>query len=65
MVPGLRHNLAKFKKRQKSVEATAAAKGWVCTKPQIAALEKRQQEREACGEIETHHPGCLGSRDTY
>lgn len=42
----------------------AAAEGLVYTEAQIAALEKREQDREAAGEIETHHPGYLGSQDT-
>jgi transposase InsO family protein len=61
----LRHDLETFKKRLKALDAKAAAEGWVYTEAQIAALEKRQQDREACGEIETHHPGYLGSQDTY
>ena len=28
-------------------------------------LEKRKQRKEADGEIETEHPGYLGSQDTY
>ncbi len=35
------------------------------TESQVAALEKREQERAVSGEIETHHPGYLGSQDTY
>ena len=31
----------------------------------MAALEKAKLEKEAHGEIETHHPGYLGSQDTY
>jgi len=61
----LRHDLETFKKRLKALESKAAAEGWVYTEAQIAALEKRQQDREAGGEIETHHPGYLGSQDTY
>ena len=31
----------------------------------MAALEKAKQHKEAHGEIESHHPGYLGSQDTY
>ena len=32
---------------------------------QIAALERKASDDEACGEIETAHPGYLGSQDTF
>ncbi|MBB6543079.1 hypothetical protein HNQ55_001586 [Thalassotalea piscium] len=32
---------------------------------QVAALEKKKHDDEACGEIETAHPGYLGSQDTF
>lgn len=32
---------------------------------QLSALEKAKEQREALGEIETEHPGDLGSQDTY
>ncbi len=35
------------------------------TDAQIAALEKKAHDDEACGEIETAHPGYLGSQDTF
>ena len=28
-------------------------------------LESKKQDDEACGEIESHHPGYLGSQDTF
>lgn len=42
-----------------------AAEGLILTDTQIAALEKKQQDDEVCGEIETAHPGYLGSQDTF
>jgi len=32
---------------------------------QVQALERKQEEKEAHGEIETEHPGYLGSQDTF
>ena len=43
----------------------SAQEGILLTESQIAALEKAKSQREAHGEIETHHPGYLGSQDTY
>ncbi len=31
----------------------------------MQALEKKKHDDEACGEIETAHPGYLGSQDTF
>lgn len=59
----LRHNLENFKKRLKALELKVSTDGIVLTDAQIAALEKKQQDDEACGEIETAHPGYLGSQD--
>jgi hypothetical protein len=39
--------------------------GIILTKAQIAALEKKQHDDEATGEIETAHPGYLGSQDIF
>ena len=30
-----------------------------------AALERKRDDEEACGEIETAHPGYLGAQDTF
>jgi transposase InsO family protein len=61
----LRHNLENFKKRLKALEAKVASEGIALNEAQIAALEKKQLDDEACGEIETSHPGYLGSQDTF
>ena len=61
----LRHDLANFKTRLKALEAKVAADGFILTEVQVQALEKKRQDDEACGEIETAHPGYLGSQDTF
>lgn len=62
----LRHGLANFKQRLKALEAKMAAdKSLILTEAQIIALEKKKQDDEVCGEIETAHPGYLGSQDTF
>ncbi|HAC6576978.1 TPA_asm: helix-turn-helix domain-containing protein, partial [Salmonella enterica subsp. indica] len=61
----LRHNLENFKKRLKALEEKVAREGIELTDSQIAALERKASDDEACGEIETAHPGYLGSQDTF
>ena len=61
----LRHNLENFKKRLAALEQKVEKEGIILTDEQVAALEKKKQDDEACGEIETHHPGYLGSQDTF
>lgn len=47
------------------MEGKVASEGIILTEAQVAALEKKKQDDEACGEIETVHPGYLGSQDTF
>lgn len=61
----LRHDLETFQKRLKALEAKVAQDGIILTDAQIAALERKKEEQESKGEIETHHPGYLGAQDTY
>jgi len=61
----LRHGLSCFRDRLKALEAKVAEQGIILTEAQVAALERKQQDDAVCGEIETAHPGYLGSQDTF
>lgn len=61
----LRHGLACFKDRLRALEEKVAQDGIILTEAQVAALEKKKQDDQAAGEIETAHPGYLGSQDTF
>ena len=61
----LRHNLASFKTRLTALERKSAEDGLVLTEAQVQALERKKEDDLACGEIETAHPGYLGSQDTF
>jgi transposase InsO family protein len=61
----VRHDLQTFQQRLKALSARVAQDGLILTEDQLRALERAKQEQEAHGEIETEHPGYLGSQDTY
>ena len=61
----LRHELANFKQRLRALEKHVAATGAVLTEAQVVALEKKRDDDIACGEIETAHPGYLGSQERF
>ncbi|EHY1015752.1 transposase, partial [Vibrio vulnificus] len=48
-----------------ALEKQVAENGIILTDEQVAALERKKHDDEACGEIETAHPGYLGSQDTF
>ena len=57
----LRHDLASFKQRLNALEKKSAEENFIFTEVQLAALERKQDDDLACGEIETAHPDYLGS----
>ena len=61
----IRNDLENFKKRLRNLEENVSKKGGILTEIQVQALEKKKEDDVACGEIETHHPGYLGSQDTF
>ena len=60
-----RNDLETFPKRLKALEAVVVQDGIILSEAQLMALERKKEHREALGEIETEHPGYLGSQDTY
>ena len=61
----VRNALANFKDRLKALEDKVANDGIILTEAQVVALEKKKHDDEVSGEIETAHPGYLGSQDTF
>ena len=61
----IRHQLGNRKQRLLALEKKVAEEGVILTEAQVAALEKKKDDDLACGEIETAHPGYLGSQDTF
>jgi transposase InsO family protein len=61
----LRHQLARFRDRLKALEDKMAKENLILTESQVQALERKKQDDIAAGEIETAHPGYLGSQDTF
>lgn len=59
-----RHDLETMKKAQSS-RTKSMQEGILLTEEQVVALERAKEKREAHGEIETEHPGYLGSQDVY
>ena len=61
----LRHNLTTKDLRLKRLQEHSKETHCVLTESQLSALESAKQEKQAHGEIETHHPGFLVAQDTY
>ena len=57
----LRHDMETFKKRLKAL----ADEKLILSEAQLAALEKGKEKKESWREIETEHPGYLGSQNTF
>ena len=61
----LRNQLSCFKDRLKALEEKSAKENFILTESQVQALERKKHDDAVAGEIETAHPGYLGSQDTY
>jgi transposase InsO family protein len=61
----VRNSMGNIKQRLTLLEKKSAELGLVLTESQIIALERKKDDDIADGEIETVHPGYLGSQDTF
>ena len=61
----LRHNLACFKDRLNALSEKVAQDGLILTESQVAAMERKQDDDQAQGEIEKTNTDYIGSQDTY
>ena len=61
----MRNDLSCFKNRLKALEEKSAKENFILTESQVQALERKKHDDVVAGEIETAHPGYLGSQDTY
>ncbi len=61
----LRHQIENKKLRLKRLEEWSKNEKNILTESQVKALEDQKLEKEAHGEIETHHSGFLFAQDTY
>ena len=61
----LRHQIQTKGLRLKRLEKWSAEHNKILTESQVQALEEAKEEKQAHGEIETHHPGFLLGQDTY
>jgi hypothetical protein len=59
----LRHDLQRFKSDCRHWKRRRPEKAVIPTEAQVAALEKKQQDDETAGEVETAYRGYLGSQD--
>jgi hypothetical protein len=60
-----RHGLDVKSLRLKRLEKWAAENHGLLTESQIKAMEEHKEEKQAHGEIETHHSGFLVAQDSY
>ena len=61
----VRNQLSCFKDRLRALEEKMAKENMILTESQVQALEKKKNDDLVSGEIETAHPGYLGSQDTF